>query len=289
MAASASSRASPRAFTSLRCVCFSSCARSSRSFTASMARAASFSCFSIVCANCCSSSFRRVRCRAGPFGLQGPFFFGEFLRGARGFALQRFQFVAAAVQVGDQRGGFVRFGRKLRAGAVDHLRGQAQAARDVDAARSAGHADHQAIRRAQIYFVEFDGGVEDARRGRGVRFQAVVVRGRERQAAALAEFIEQGDGERRAFFGSRARAEFIDEHERARRGGFEHGAHVEHVRGKCGEIGGDRLLVADVHKHAIDERQARRLRSHGNAGLRGEHGEAHRLERDGFAARVRAR
>ena len=125
-------------------------------------------------------------------------------------------------------------------------------------------------------------------RGRSVRFQAVMVRGRKRQAAALAEFVEQRDGERGAFFGSRARAQFIDEHERARRGGFEHGAHVEHVRGKRGEIGGDRLFVADVHEHAIDERQARRLRGDGNAGLRGEHREAHRFERDGLAAGVRA-
>ncbi len=192
------------------------------------------------------------------------------------------------MQVGDQRGGFVRLGRKLRARAVDHLGGQAEAARDVDAARSAGHADHQAIRRAQIHFVEFDGGVEDSGRRRGVGFQAVMVRGRKRQAAALAEFIEQRDGERRAFFGGRAGAQFIHEHERARSGGFEHGAHVEHVRGKRGEIGGDRLFVADVHEHAIDERKARRLRGDGNAGLRGEHREAHRFERDGFAAGVGA-
>ena len=114
------------------------------------------------------------------------------------------------------------------------------------------------------------------------------MRGRERQAAALAEFIEQRDGKRRAFFRSRAGAQFIDQHERARRGGFEHGAHVEHVRGKCGEIGGDGLFVADIHKHAIDERQARRFRGDGNAGLRREHGEAYRFERDGFAAGVRA-
>ena len=191
------------------------------------------------------------------------------------------------MQVGDQRGGFVRLGRKLRARPVDHLRGQAEAARDVDAARSAGDADHQAIRRTQIHFVEFDRGVEDAGRRRGVRFQAVVVRGRERQAAALAEFIEQGDGKRRALFRSRARAQLIHEHERAGRGGFEHGAHVEHVRGKCGEIGGDGLLVANVHENAIDERKARRLRGDGNAGLRGEHGEADRFERDGLAAGVR--
>ena len=192
------------------------------------------------------------------------------------------------MQVGDQRGGFVRFGRKLRARPVDYLRGQAEAARDVDAARSAGHADHQAIRGPQIHFVEFDRRVQHARRGRGIRFQAVVVRGGERQAAALAEFIEQRDGQRRALFGRRARAQFIHEHERTRRGGFEHGAHVEHVRGKCGEIGGNRLLVADIHKHAIDERQARRLGGDGNAGLRGKHGDAHCFERDGFAAGVRA-
>ncbi len=113
-----------------------------------------------------------------------------------------------------------------------------------------------------------------------------MVRGRERQAAALAEFIEQGDGKRRALFRSCAGAQFIDQHERAWRGGFEHGAHVEHVRGKRGEIGGDGLFVADIHKNAIDERKAGRLRGDGNAGLRREHGETNRFERDGLAAGV---
>ena len=53
-------------------------------------------------------------------------------------------------------------------------------------------------------------------------------------------------------------------------------------------VGGDRLLVADIHQHAIDERHTRRLRSDGNARLRGEHREADRFERDGLAACVRA-
>ena len=146
VAASASSRASPRAFTSLRCVCFSSCARSSRSFTASIGARD----FLFVFFNCLGELllefFQAGSLPIGPLGLQAPFFFGEFLRGARGLALQRFEFVAAAMQVGDQRGGFVRFGRKLRARPVDHLGGQAEAPRDVNAARSAGDANHQAIR-----------------------------------------------------------------------------------------------------------------------------------------------
>ena len=84
------------------------------------------------------------------------------------------------------------------------------------------------------------------------------MRGREHDAILCAKFIEQRDGERRAFFWSGAGAHFVDEHQGLRRGGFEHRFQIQHVRGKCGKIGGDGLLVADVDEHAIEQRQARR-------------------------------
>jgi hypothetical protein len=100
--------------------------------------------------------FQAYALPVGPLGLQSPLFFREILSRAHGFSLQRFQLIAAAMQVGDQPGGFVGLGRKLRPRALNHLLGNAQASRDVDAARSAGDAHHQAIGGTQIYFVEFD-------------------------------------------------------------------------------------------------------------------------------------
>ena len=81
------------------CVCFSSWALSSRSLTLSIARAASFSCFSngVSPRNARSQFLQAGALPTGPLGLQPPFFFGEILGGAHGFALQRFEFVAAAI------------------------------------------------------------------------------------------------------------------------------------------------------------------------------------------------
>ena len=133
--------------------------------------------------------------------------------GAR-LALRIFDFIAAAMQIGDQLARLARFGRDRALGAFDHLFRQAQAPRDGDAARNARHADEQAIGGRRSFLVEFHRGVEDAGRRRGVGFQAIVMRGGERQAAARAEFIEERDGQRGAFFGRGARAHFVDEHER---------------------------------------------------------------------------
>ena len=142
----------------------------------------------------------------------------------------------------------MRRGRKLRARPVDDVPGQTQPPRDVNAAGTSRHADHQAIRGPQVHLVKFDRGVEHARRGRSVSLQPVVVRGRQRQAAARAEFVKQGDGERRAFVRRRAGAQLINQHERSRRGRFQHRAHIEHVRGKRRKVRGNGLFVADIHQ-----------------------------------------
>src|SRR5262249_53113734 len=110
-------------------------------------------------------------------------------------------FVRAAGGVGVQVAGVAR----VRGGAgvcvVEGARGQAQAARDFDTAGSAGDADEQTIGGAEIGLVEFHGGVDDAGRGGSVGFQAIVVRGGERERTAVTKFLEQRDGESGAFFG----------------------------------------------------------------------------------------
>ena len=187
-----------------------------------------------------------------PFGLKiGAFAFefgGLFAQGGA----EAIHFIARGVEIGDEVGGFARGRGDFGAGAFENARGKAEALGDGDAARAAGNADHEAIRRAQIHGVKFDGGVEDAGRGAGVSLQAIVMRGGKREAAARAKFFEQRDGECGAFFGRGAGAELVHEDERIFSGGFEHRAQIEHVRGKSREVGSDGLLVADVREDAVE-------------------------------------
>ena len=60
------------------------------------------------------------------------------------------------------------------------------------------------------------------------------------------------------------------------------------MRGKRGEVRGDGLLVANVHQHAVENRQERALRRHGNSRLRGQRCHSHGFQRHGFSAGVRA-
>src|SRR5712692_240816 len=106
-----------------------------------------------------------------PFGLQFlPFGFKLFhLLG--GLPLDLFQFIAAAVEIGDQCCGFPGFGGEFRLGSLHHRLGQAEAPGDFDAAREARHADEQPVGGPQVGLVEFYRGVEHAWRRRGVCLQ----------------------------------------------------------------------------------------------------------------------
>ena len=170
---------------------------------------------------------------------------------------------------------------------LDHALRQSEAARDFNSAGCAGDANKQAIGRPQVHLIELHGGVDDAGSAGGVGLQAVVVRGGERQRAAASELLEQSDGERGSLFGRGAGAHFIDQNQRAISGALEHRFEVQHVRGKRGQVRGDRLLIADIGEYAIEDRQLGALGGHRNRGLRRERGEADGFERDGFATSVR--
>ena len=200
-----------------------------------------------------------------PLGAQLFSFVFERLALGVHLLLRAIEFVAAAMEIGDQIGGFARFGSEERAGALDEIVRKAEALRDGDAAGAAGNANHQAICGTQMHIVEFDGGVDDFGSSGRVGLQSIVMRGGEHDAFFRAEFVEERDGERGAFFGSGAGAHFIDEDERLWRRFFEHGFEIEHVRGKGGEIGGDGLFVADVHENAVENRENGALGGDGNA------------------------
>ncbi len=73
-----------------------------------------------------------------------------------------------------------------------------------------------------------------------------------------------------------------------RRGGLQHGFQIQHVGRERGQVRGDGLLVADVHEHAIEQRQDGALRGDGDSRLCGKRGDACGLQRDGLAAGVGA-
>ena len=56
--------------------------------------------------------------------------------------------------------------------------------------------------------------------------------------------------------------------------------------GKGGEILFDRLVVADVTEHAVEDRQFGTVGGHGQPGLRHQGEQANGFQRDGFAARI---
>ena len=101
--------------------------------------------------------------------------------------------------------------------------------------------------------------------------------------------LDDGDGERRALGRVGAGAELIEEDERAVVALIEDADDIRHVRGEGGEALLDALLIADVCHDLLEHGQARAVRCRNVQAALRHHGEqADRLERDGFAAGIRA-
>ena len=131
----------------------------------------------------------------------------------RHLLLQAAEFVAAAVQIGDEVCGFARFRGQQRAGAFNDALGHPQPLRHGNATRAARDTHHQAVGRPQVHVVEFNRGIHDTGRRGSVSFQPVVMRSRQDEAISGAKFIEQRHRERRTLFGGRSRSHFIHKRE----------------------------------------------------------------------------
>ena len=114
------------------------------------------------------------------------------------------------------------------------------------------------------------------------------MRGDDGHAADLAEMAGDRDGEGGAFFGIGGGAEFVEQDERMRGGGARNEIDVGDVRGKCREILFDRLVVADVGEHGVENGQLGAVGGDGDSGLRHQGEQADGFERDGFAAGIGA-
>ena len=169
---------------------------------------------------------------------------------------------------------------------VNDGRVQAQALRDVEACGRARHADFQFIRRLQRGFVESNRGIHHSRSVCAVYLERSVVGGDYRDAPDPAEMVRDGDRQRRSFFGVGGRAEFVQEYERSRCRGAGDEIDVGDVRREGRKILLDRLVVANIGKHRIENRQLGSIRGNGYAGLRHQGQQSHSFQGYGFAASV---
>jgi hypothetical protein len=120
--------------------------------------------------------------------------------------------------------------------------------------------------------------------------ERAVMRGRDRECAALEQRLEHRLSQRRALDGIRARAELVEEDQAPLGGVLDRLGHAPQMREERAHVREDRLLVADVADHAIEPRDhAARGGRNGKPGHREEREEADRLHRDGLPAHVRPR
>ena len=88
--------------------------------------------------------------------------------------------------------------------------------------------------------------------------------------------------------GIRGRAQFVQQDQRSRCRRARNEVDIGDVGGKRRKILLDRLVVADIGQHGIEDRQLGAIRGNGNAGLRHQGQQANRFQGNGFSAGVGA-
>ena len=107
-----------------------------------------------------------------------------------------------------------------------------------------------------------------------------------RHAADLPKVSGNRDGERGAFFGIGGRAQFIEQHERLRSCSARNEIDVGDVGGESRKILLDRLIVADIGEHGVEDRQLGAVGGHWNSRLCHQRQETDRFQRYRFTAGV---
>ena len=108
----------------------------------------------------------------------------------------------------------------------------------------------------------------------------------QRERAGAAEVVQDRHAQRAAFFRVGGPAQLVQQHQRI---GSDLGSHVANprdVRREGAQALLDRLVVAHVGQHLVEERELRLRAGHRQAGLRHQRQQAHGLQRDRLAAVV---
>ena len=138
---------------------------------------------------------------------------------------------------------------------LDERRIEAQAARDIETRRFSRRAQTQHIRRLERRFVESHGSVQHAAGGRPVHLHGHQVRGCQRKSTPFAERFEHGHAQRSALFGIGGAAELVEQHQRITGSPFEHGTDRQDVRRERAQALGQRLVIADIGQHFVEQRK----------------------------------
>ena len=176
---------------------------------------------------------------------------------------------------------------EMAPGRLDEALAQADMLGDGDGVAFAGRADPQVVGRRERLGVELDRGVVDAVVIEGVGLQHAQVRGDHGQALAPAKLVERRLADRAAFIGVRAGAQFVQQDQASRVGLGENVAKALHVPAERRQRLLQRLLVADIDQHILEDPH-RGAAPHGDvqAALGHHRQKRDRLEAHGLAAGV---
>ncbi len=112
------------------------------------------------------------------------------------------------------------------------------------------------------------------------------MRGGQAERAGFPKFIEDGDAERAALFRIGGAAEFVEQNETIGRDSLEHLLHMEQMAREAGQAFGDRLLVADIGQHVIEQWKLGFGAGDGNGGMSHKREQAGGFHSDGLAAGI---
>ncbi len=191
------------------------------------------------------------------------------------------------VQLGKKAGDIAFLRGHGGACAFDERRRETEAGGDVETGGLARRAEAQNISGLQCFFIETHGAVEDAGRRGAVHLQRQQMRGGDGESAALAERIEHSHSERSAFFRIGGAAEFVEKDQRIGCRCLEHLMDVGDVSGEAAKAFLDGLVIADIGKYPIEQRELGAGGGDGQTGVGHEGEKAGGFHGDGFAAGVR--
>ena len=169
----------------------------------------------------------------------------------------------------------------------DDARIQPQPLCDLECVRRSRPAKRDPVERGVRVRIEAGARVRDALAGARPFLQLRVVRRHERQPRLLGEPRDERLRERGALDRVGPRCELVQQHERPLAGGVQDRDDARDVAREGREAHLDRLPVADVGEHLVEDGQRGRLGGRPQPGLVEERGEAEGLQRHGLAARVR--
>ena len=200
------------------------------------------------------------------------------------------ELLVALGEAGDQARNVRALIVQVRCRISQNVVGHAVSARNLQGMAFPGDAHEDAKRRSKALTVEPHGGVLRAAARCPVILEDSVVGRRDNKAAGLQEVVQERHREGHPLLGIRPGPQLVQQNERPPADGFDDAGDVPHVRGKSGQRLLDGLLVPDVGKHPVEDRERGAFRGrYLHAELVHQRKNANGLQAHGLSAGVWAR